>query len=70
MVAAGMDEGYIKLLFADKGRHGWCLYLMTLVVLHFLRLLQLIPYYGTGVPLVPNIRRVDERFGGNELRYE
>jgi len=27
-VAAGMDEGYIKLLFADKGRHGWCLYLM------------------------------------------
>jgi len=42
---------------------------MALVVLHFLRLLQLIPDYGTGVLLVPNIRRVDEWFGGNEQRY-
>ena len=25
-------EGYIKLLFADKGQHGLCLYLMTHVV--------------------------------------
>ena len=40
-VAAGMDEGYIKLLFTDKGRHGWCLYLMTLVVLHFFNLYQI-----------------------------
>ena len=36
-VAAGMDEGYIKLLFADKGWGGLCLpfRVLTLVILPF-----------------------------------
>ena len=49
-VTAGMDEGYIKLLFADKDWGGLCLpfRVLTLVILPFFPL-SLYRFYGTGV---------------------
>jgi hypothetical protein len=60
-VAAGMDEGYIKLLFADKGWGGLCLgfrsYCITDICsqLTFV-LLQLIP--DSMEPVLPQVRLV------------
>jgi acyl transferase domain-containing protein len=42
-VAAGMDEGYIKLLFADKGWGGLCLPFRVLTHVIWHSLLKLIP---------------------------
>ena len=42
-VAAGMDEGYIKLLFADKGWGGLCLPLRVLTHVIKRSLFKLIP---------------------------
>ena len=48
-VAAGMDEGYIKLLFADKGWGGLCLISRLLYTLSDISSSAYTRFYGTGV---------------------
>ena len=48
-VAAGMDEGYIKLLFADKGWGGLCLILRLLYTSSDISSSAYTRFYGTGV---------------------
>ena len=48
-IAAGMDEGYIKLLFTDKGWGGLCLISRLLYTLSDISSSAYTRFYGTGI---------------------